>query len=343
MEAEMLTTPTGVPEETKKSNRPRLSGWNWLPEKPPENSPLFSWPPNPQKIATWFTGSYLTLSIRTFVLAIALVSWLFLTSGPEVAKVLAPGWVLGLFSRNLAMMLIISGGLHLYFHTLRKQGTKRKFDKRKMAKGASTFKFKDQVLDNMYFSLVYGVTFWTMLEVGILWLFANEYVSVLSWNENPVWFLAVLFLIPIWHSFHFYWIHRLLHWKPLYTTVHALHHRNVNIGPWSGMSMHPVESFIYLTSVLIHLVVLSSPFHVVYHLQFLIFNAVIAHSGFESLLVKEKDVMHVGRFHHQLHHRYFECNYGNTEMPWDAWFGSFHDGTADSHERFTERRRKMAS
>lgn len=31
----MLTTPTDVPEETKKSNRPRLSGWNWLPEKPP--------------------------------------------------------------------------------------------------------------------------------------------------------------------------------------------------------------------------------------------------------------------------------------------------------------------
>ena len=337
----MLTRPADQVEQSKKTNRPQLRGWNWLPDEPVENSPLFSWPPKPRRIAAWVTGSYLTLSIRTFVLAIALISWLLLTPSPEVAKVLEPDWVLGLFGRNLAMMLIVAGGLHLYFYTLRKQGEKRKFDKREMAKGAAVFKFKDQVLDNIYYSLVYGVTFWTMLEVGMLWLFANEYVASISWNEDPAWFLAVLFLIPLWHSFHFYWIHRFLHWKPLYKAVHAVHHRNVNIGPWSGMSMHPVESFIYLTSALIHLIVLSSPFHVVYHLQFLIFNAVIAHSGFESLLVKDKSVMHVGRFHHQLHHRYFECNYGNAEMPWDVWFGSFHNGTAESHENF-KHRRKMA-
>ncbi|MGI9475879.1 MAG: sterol desaturase family protein [Hyphomicrobiaceae bacterium] len=322
------------------SDKPNLRGWNWLPEKPAENSPLFSWPPRPAKIAAWFRASYLTLSIRTFILALALVSWLFLTPGPEVAKDLAPGWILALFARNLVMMLIVAGGLHLYFYTWRKQGTKRKFDKREMATNAPTFKFNDQILDNVYYSLVYGVTFWTLLEVGMLWVFANGYVATVSFSENPVWFLVLIFLIPIWHSLHFYWIHRFLHWKPVYDTVHAVHHKNVNIGPWSGMSMHPVESFIYLTSVLVHLVVISSPFHMIYHLQFMIFNAVIAHCGFESLLVKDKDAVHVGRFHHQMHHRYFECNYGNGEMPWDVWFGSFHDGTEPSHERFLARRRK---
>jgi len=35
----------------------------------------------------------------------------------------------------------------------------------------------------------------------------------------------------------------------------------------------------------------------------------------------------VGRFHHQLHHKFFECNYGNAEMPWDRWFGTFNDGS----------------
>lgn len=169
--------------------------------------------------------------MRTFVLAIALVSWLFLTPDSEVAKTMSPDWVLGLLGRNLAMMLIIFGGLHLYFHTFRKQGFEKKFDKREMAKGASHFKFKGQVLDNMYYSLVHGVTFWTMLEVGMLWVFANEYVPSITWNENSVWFLVVLFLIPIWHSFHYYWMHRFLHWKPLYRSVHAVHHRNVNIGP----------------------------------------------------------------------------------------------------------------
>ena len=51
--------------------------------------------------------------------------------------------------------------------------------------------------------------------------------------------------------------------------------------------------------------------------------------------------MALGTFHHQMHHRYFECNYGNLEMPWDKWFGSFHDGTDEAHVRMMERRRKL--
>ncbi len=46
--------------------------------------------------------------------------------------------------------------------------------------------------------------------------------------------------------------------------------------------------------------------------------------------------------HHQMHHRYFECNYGNLEVPWDKWFGSFHDGTETAHEQMKARRRRLA-
>ena len=49
----------------------------------------------------------------------------------------------------------------------------------------------------------------------------------------------------------------------------------------------------------------------------------------------------LGDFFHQLHHRYFECNYGTIEMPWDKWFGSFHDGTPEATAMVRERRRKM--
>lgn len=35
----------------------------------------------------------------------------------------------------------------------------------------------------------------------------------------------------------------------------------------------------------------------------------------------------------QLHHRYFDCNYGDDAMPWDNWFGSFHDGTSEATAR----------
>ena len=45
--------------------------------------------------------------------------------------------------------------------------------------------------------------------------------------------------------------------------------------------------------------------------------------------------------HHQMHHRYFECNYGSLEIPWDKFFGSFHDGTVEADKRMKERRIRM--
>jgi sterol desaturase/sphingolipid hydroxylase (fatty acid hydroxylase superfamily) len=42
-----------------------------------------------------------------------------------------------------------------------------------------------------------------------------------------------------------------------------------------------------------------------------------------------------------MHHRYFECNYGSLEIPWDKFFGSFHDGTAAADVKIKERRKKM--
>ena len=44
-----------------------------------------------------------------------------------------------------------------------------------------------------------------------------------------------------------------------------------------------------------------------------------------------------------MHHRYFECNYGSLEIPWDKLFGSFHDGTAAANERIKERRKRMGA
>jgi len=36
----------------------------------------------------------------------------------------------------------------------------------------------------------------------------------------------------------------------------------------------------------------------------------------------------LGDFFHQLHHRFYECNYGTSELGLDKLHGSFHDGEA---------------
>lgn len=48
-----------------------------------------------------------------------------------------------------------------------------------------------------------------------------------------------------------------------------------------------------------------------------------------------------GDFFHQLHHRYFECNYGTSEVPFDKWFGTFHDGSAAATQATRAHKKQM--
>ncbi len=319
----------------------RKAEWGYLPPLPLENAPLFVWPPNPVKIARWFAATWHLMAERVIILAIAIATWFYLQPALETCVTFEFGWIAYIYGRNMGLVLLVAGGLHLYLYTFAKQGDRRRFDLRDLVRNSRSFTWRNQVHDNMFWTCASGVTVWTAYEVLLMWAFANGYVPMTSWSENPVWCVALIALVPVWYSFHFYWAHRLLHWKPLYRMAHALHHRNTNIGPWSGLSMHPVEHVLYFSSALIHFVVASHPVHLLYNMQYFALAAVTAHSGYETLLVKDRDSVNLGYFFHQLHHRYFECNYGTGEMPWDKWFGSFHDGTPEATLRMRARRKRM--
>ena len=311
--------------------------WNHRPDQPVQTSPLFAWPPRPGALWRWFSGQWFALAENTLILGLAVVIWMAASPGLETTATLAPGWIAGIYLRNLVLMALVAGGLHYWFHGARKQGDHLKFDPRAMGMTGRVFTFGNQIHDNMFWSLASGVGFWTAWEVLLLWAMGNGFAPVLDPRAHPIWFLVILLATPLWISFHFYWIHRLLHWPPLYRTAHALHHRNTNIGPWSGLSMHPIEACLFFSSAAIHLVVAAHPIHILFHVMHQGLTAATSHTGFENLVVKDARRLDLGRFHHQMHHRYFECNYGNLEVPWDKVFGSFHDGTENSHLRMKER------
>lgn len=315
--------------------------WQYIPNVPVQTSPLFAWPPQPVKALKWISGSWFSIGENLILVALACLVWIFASPSLETAKTLEAGWIGLVYIRNLALMTLVAGGLHWYFHSSKKQAENLKFDPREVTSKGKTFTFNNQLYDNIFWTLGSGVTLWTIYEVIMLWAMANGYIPALLWSDNPVWFVLLLFLTPLWISFHFYWIHRFLHWPPMYKIAHALHHRNTNVGPWSGLSMHPIETLLFFSSVLIHLVIAAHPIHILFHLMHQALTAATSHTGFEALVVKDKSRLDLGRFHHQMHHRYFECNYGNLEVPWDKVFGSFHDGTEQSHEDFKERRKQM--
>ena len=316
--------------------------WRYRPQTPIQVSPFFSWPPEPMRMARWTADRWFTLAENSILIGLATVCWFFLQPPLEETKTLAVGWIAEMYLRNLVLMIVVAGGLHLYFHRYKRQGDRLKYDARDLTAKSRVFTFESQVLDNMFWTLASGVTFWTAYEALMLWAMANGFAPMLTWEDGPVLFVALIFLTPIWISFHFYWVHRWLHWPPLYRLAHALHHRNTNVGPWSGLSMHPIEHLLFFSSVLVHWIVAAHPIHILFHMQHQALTAATSHTGFEGLLVKDKNQLALGTFHHQMHHRFFECNYGNLEMPWDKWFGSFHDGTDRSHERMKERRRRLA-
>lgn len=318
-----------------------LKGWNHTPDLPLLVSPFFRWPLDLVAMLRWVWESWFLISERLIIVGIACVSWFWFQPPLEETKTLAFGWIGQMYLRNLILMFCVAGALHLWFYTFSKQGQTLKYDPRPLMVKGRQFTLGGQVRDNMFWTLGSGVFFWTAYEVLMFWAMANGYAPVLTFAAHPIWFVALFLLIPVWESFYFYWIHRLIHLPFLYKHIHSLHHRNINVGPWSGLSMHPVEHAIYLGSVLIHFVVAAHPIHILYHLQYYTLTAVTTHTGFQGLLMKNKNRLNLGTFHHQMHHRYFECNYGGLEMPWDKWFGSFHDGSAQANAQMQERRKRI--
>jgi lathosterol oxidase len=319
----------------------KLQGWNHLPKTPLTVSPLFSWPLRPVEILRWLWNSWFLITERLLLVGLAFACVAWFQPPLEETRTLALGWIAELYLRNLILMSVVAGGLHLYFYTFTKQGKRLKYDPRPLMVKGRQFTLGGQIRDNMFWTLGSGVMVWTGYEVLLFWAMANGWAPVLTWEASPVWFVALFLLIPMWESFYFYWIHRMLHLPWLYKRVHALHHRNINVGPWSGLSMHPVEHVIFLGSGLIHFIVPAAPVHILYHMQYLTLTAATTHCGFEGLVVRDRNRLKLGTFHHQMHHRYFECNYGSLEVPWDKLFGSFHDGTVEADEKIKARRKKI--
>lgn len=321
---------------TAKPRRERVVEYH--PPEPVQTAPIWRWPPAPARLFKWIFGFPGFLwPWNALYLAIAVVTWQFLTPSLATMCTLEPGWIALVLLRNAGLIVLVAGAWHLRLYALKAQGTEYKYSGRWLAKDNNNFLFRDQLLDNLFWTFASAVPIWTAYEVLTLWAMANGTIPALDFWASPVYSIGLLVFIPIFREFHFYCIHRLIHWPPLYRTVHKLHHNNINPGPWSGLSMHPVEHVLYFSGVLLHWIVPSAPVHAIFHLFHLAFSPSQGHNGFDQVVLKDGTTMSVDNYNHYLHHRYFEVNYGDGLVPLDKLFGTFHDGTKEAHERMNRR------
>ena len=312
----------------------------WQPAELIQTPPVFVWPPRPLAFLKWLFGfpGYL-MPWNLFFVAVAIVSWLFLTPELERMTRFEPGWMIAIYLRNAAIMTLFFGAWHLRLYVRKAQGKRYKYNNRWLSSNSKAFLFRNQTRDNVFWSVVSGCGVWSLYEAVTLWMYANGHLPYVDFRTNPVYFVLLLAAVGLLREVHFYWVHRLIHWKPLYKAAHYLHHKNVNIGPWSGLAMHPIEHLLYFTGVFLHWIIPSHPVHAMMHLVHAGLSPAAGHSGFDEVELKAgKTVLPNHNLFHYLHHRYFECNYGGDgSVPIDRWFGSFHNGSREAHTRMRAR------
>ena len=315
--------------------------WNYAPELPVQSAPFLRRPLRPAEILRHVVRTWQPLTPRVLMLLVAIAIWHWFSPSMEEARDLRAGWIAEIWIRNVVILTVVAGGLHLYLQN--RQGDELRYDGRPFGKNKRLFLFKDQVLDNMFLTLVPCGIIATGWEVMGWWAYANDVAPLITFTQNPIWFVVLLALIPLWSVLFFSAHHWLLHRGPVYKHVHSWHHKNVNIGAWSGLAMHPVEQIVLYSDVLLFLVLPSSPVHFLYAQMHHTIGAPMSHTGHDAVKLPRRLRFELGDFHHQLHHRFIECNYGGPESPIDDMLDSLHDGTPAGDAHIAERRRRLSA
>jgi len=148
-----------------------------------------------------------------------------------------------------------------------------------------------------------------------------------------LWFILAFPITTQFRGIHFFTCHRGMHpwWDRklglmqgdvgafMYRHVHSLHHKSHNPGPWSSLSMHPVEHLLYFSCFALAFVIPYHPLHLLCNKFHTDISALGGHDGYGAPGADD-----VG---HYLHHSKFECNYGFSFPNYlDKLCGTYEDG-----------------
>jgi sterol desaturase/sphingolipid hydroxylase (fatty acid hydroxylase superfamily) len=165
------------------------------------------------------------------------------------------------------------------------------------------------------FGLVIGSLYWgRLLESSQLYFRFSSYPAWWFWLSIPV-MLAL-------HDTLFYWLHRAMHSRALFATMHRVHHLSVQPTAFAAYSFHPTEAL--AEALIVVAIIFIIPVH---PLAFLVFQTistaynVYGHCGREFYPAGMASHS-LGRWintstAHALHHAQGHSNYGLYFLFWD--------------------------
>jgi ferredoxin-NADP reductase/sterol desaturase/sphingolipid hydroxylase (fatty acid hydroxylase superfamily) len=119
----------------------------------------------------------------------------------------------------------------------------------------------------------------------------------------------------------FYWLHRWMHHPKIYKYIHAVHHKSLDVNPFTSNSFHVLEA-VGLTLFILPIILLMpvSAFALGIVQATGIFNNIKSHLGYElypAFFKKPPFNILITATNHSLHHTQFNGNYGLYFRFWD--------------------------
>ena len=177
------------------------------------------------------------------------------------------------------------------------------------------------LLNNLNYAILASITY-ALYELGYLKLY-------FEWHQyGTVYGLLMIPALLLAHDAYFFWVHYLMHCKPLWdASHHRIHHQFHNVSPWSAFSVHPIEGFIeLLLRPVLLMVIPMHPYTVIASAILTFALNIIGHSGYE-LFPKNFATSPLTKFsscatYHYLHHRNCNYNYALFFNFWDRLMGT---------------------
>jgi lathosterol oxidase len=210
---------------------------------------------------------------------------------------------------GVAIFFVLAGASYLTFFVL-KRGRFHPSYRPDRAENRSAIKWS-----------IIGIVGNAVLIAPIHYLVATGHSQLYYSIADRGWFylVASAFLMLAFTETTIYWIHRILHTRPLYERLHYIHHQYQKPTSYVGLAFHPLDSF--LQGLPHHISVFLFPLNIwVYLLSlgFVYLWAVAIHDRIS--FVRFRLVNNTGR--HTLHHWYYDYNFGQYTTIWDRLCGT---------------------
>lgn len=234
-----------------------------------------------------------------------------------------------------------TGGLYLLFYVWKKRDVSR-------FKIQPNYPGKKHVIREVCYSFL-SLAIVAAMGIAVDILRSNGYTKVYTQISARGWGyfgLSVLLFIVI-HDAYFYWTHRIMHWKAIYPYVHRIHHLSTNPTPWAAFSFHPIEALVQ--AAILPLVAFLVPVHPLAILAWILYQTgmnVMGHLGFEffpsGFVSGRLTRWHNTSTHHNMHHKYINCNYGLYYNLWDRLMNTNHSRYVEEFEQVKKRAALLA-